>query len=35
MLEGATLGSQGLNLVILLVWGAVTFVLGIKWFRWN
>jgi ABC-2 type transport system permease protein len=35
MLEGASLASQSLNLVILLVWGAVTFVLGIKWFRWN
>jgi ABC-2 type transport system permease protein len=35
MLEGASLGSQSLNLVILVVWGAVTFVLGIKWFRWN
>ena len=35
MLEGTKLGSQSLNLVILLVWGAVTFVLGIKWFRWN
>ena len=35
MLEGASLGSQTLNLVILLVWGAVTFLLGIKWFRWN
>ena len=35
MLEGASLGSQSLNLAILLVWGAVTFVLGIKWFRWN
>jgi len=35
MLEGASLDSQSLNLVILLVWGALTFVLGIKWFRWN
>jgi ABC-type multidrug transport system permease subunit len=35
MLEGASLAAQSLNLVILLVWGAVTFVLGIKWFRWN
>ena len=35
MLEGTSLGSQSLNLVILLVWGTVTFVLGIKWFRWN
>ena len=35
MLEGASLGSQGLNLVILIGWGVVTFALGLKWFRWN
>jgi ABC-2 type transport system permease protein len=35
MLEGASLGSQGINLIILLVWGGITFLLGIKWFRWN
>jgi ABC-2 type transport system permease protein len=35
MLEGASLGSQGLNIVILVAWGAITFALGIKLFRWN
>jgi ABC-type multidrug transport system permease subunit len=35
MLEGASLGSQSFNLMILIVWGAVTFVLGLRWFRWN
>jgi ABC-type multidrug transport system permease subunit len=35
MLEGASLASQGMNIVILLVWGAVTFGLGIRLFRWN
>jgi ABC-2 type transport system permease protein len=35
MLEGASLGSQAVNIAILIAWGAVTFVLGIKWFRWN
>jgi len=35
MLEGAPLVSQSLNVAILLVWGAVTFGLGIKLFRWN
>ena len=35
MLEGASLGSQSVNVLILVAWGAVTFVLGIKWFRWN
>jgi len=35
MLEGASLASQGANIAILLVWGAVTFGLGLKLFRWN
>jgi ABC-type multidrug transport system permease subunit len=35
MLEGASVGSQGLNIMILMVWGAITFVLGIRLFRWN
>lgn len=35
MLDGASLASQTLNLAILIVWGAVTFLLGIKWFRWS
>jgi ABC-type polysaccharide/polyol phosphate export permease len=35
MLEGASLASQGANIAILLVWGGVTFGLGLKLFRWN
>jgi ABC-type multidrug transport system permease subunit len=35
MLEGATLASQGTNITILAVWGAITFALGLKLFRWN
>jgi ABC-type multidrug transport system permease subunit len=35
MLEGASLASQGANIAILLVWGAVTFGVGLKLFRWN
>jgi ABC-type multidrug transport system permease subunit len=35
MLEGASLASQAVNIAILLVWGAVTFGLGIRLFRWN
>jgi ABC-2 type transport system permease protein len=35
LLEGASIGSQGFNLMILAIWGAVTFVLGLKWFRWS
>jgi ABC-2 type transport system permease protein len=35
MLEGASLASQSLSIVILMAWGAITFALGIKLFRWN
>ena len=31
----ATLASQGVNIAILAVWGAVTFGLGLKLFRWQ
>jgi ABC-type polysaccharide/polyol phosphate export permease len=35
MLEGASLGSLLPEMGILLVWGIVTFALGLRWFRWN
>ncbi|HET6879856.1 MAG TPA: ABC transporter permease [Pirellulales bacterium] len=34
MLEGASLTSQWLEVAGLLAWGAVTFVLALRWFRW-
>jgi ABC-type multidrug transport system permease subunit len=33
--EGATLGSQWLQMTILAVYAMVTFVLALKWFRWT
>ena len=35
MLEGATLASQWPRLALLAAWGVVTFLLGLRWFRWN
>jgi len=35
ILEGASLGSQGVPLLILAAWGLVSFVLGLRWFRWT
>ena len=35
ILEGATLGSQGVRLAGLLLWGGVSFVLALRWFRWS
>jgi ABC-2 type transport system permease protein len=33
-LEGATLASQWPEIVILAAWGAITFILALRWFRW-
>jgi ABC-2 type transport system permease protein len=34
MQEGASLSSQGLEVAGLAAWGAVTFALALRWFRW-
>jgi ABC-type multidrug transport system permease subunit len=34
-LEGATLASQWQPVAWLLAWGGVSFVLALRWFRWN
>jgi ABC-2 type transport system permease protein len=35
ILEGASLPSQSLRLLILVLWGGVSFALALKWFRWT
>ena len=35
VLEGATLASQWDELLIMTAWGAVSFVLALRWFRWS
>jgi ABC-2 type transport system permease protein len=35
ILEGATLGAQSGRLLILALWGGISFVLAVKWFRWT
>jgi ABC-type multidrug transport system permease subunit len=35
ILEGASLGSQSGRLFILVLWGGISFVLALKWFRWT
>ena len=35
MLEGESLLSQGPELLIMTVWGALSFALALRWFRWN
>lgn len=35
ILEGASLPSQSPRLLILALWGGISFVLALKWFRWT
>ena len=35
ILEGASLPSQSVRLLILALWGGVSFVLALRWFRWT
>jgi ABC-type multidrug transport system permease subunit len=33
--EGASLGSQSGRLLVLAIWGGVSFILALRWFRWT
>ena len=35
ILEGAPLTAQGMRLLVLFLWGGVSFLLALKWFRWT
>ena len=35
ILEGASLHSQSVRLLILALWGGISFVLALRWFRWT
>jgi ABC-2 type transport system permease protein len=35
ILEGASLPSQFWRLLVVAAWGAIPFVLALRWFRWN
>ena len=34
ILEGAPLAAQGTRLAVMAIWGGVSFLLALKWFRW-
>lgn len=34
MLEGAPLAMQGMRLLVMAIWGALSFLLALRWFRW-
>jgi ABC-type multidrug transport system permease subunit len=35
ILEGATLPAQGSRLLVLLLWGGLSYLLALRWFRWT
>ena len=35
ILQGATLGAQSGRVLILVLWGGISFVLALRWFRWT
>jgi ABC-type multidrug transport system permease subunit len=35
IIQGASLGSQSGRLLVLAIWGGVSFVLALRWFRWT
>jgi ABC-2 type transport system permease protein len=35
ILQGASLASQSGRILVLLVWGGVSFLLAVRWFRWT
>ena len=35
ILEGAPLAAQSGRMLVLVVWGGISFVLALRWFRWT
>ncbi len=35
ILQGNSLGSQMSRIAVLVIWGGVSFVLALRWFRWS
>ncbi|HSZ60532.1 MAG TPA: ABC transporter permease [Terriglobales bacterium] len=35
IIEGASFGSQSARLMVLAVWGGLSFILALRWFRWT
>jgi ABC-type multidrug transport system permease subunit len=35
ILQGATLGSQWMPVTVMAVWGGLSFLIALKWFRWS
>ncbi len=35
ILEGASLASQSGRILIMVLWGGISFALALRWFRWT
>jgi len=35
ILEGSSLASQSGRLLVLAIWGGISFLAALKWFRWT
>jgi hypothetical protein len=35
ILQGASLGAQSGRLLVLVLWGGISFALALRWFRWT
>jgi ABC-type polysaccharide/polyol phosphate export permease len=35
ILEGSSLGSQWIPLAVMALWGGLSFLIALKWFRWS
>jgi ABC-type multidrug transport system permease subunit len=35
IIEGASLAAQSSRLLVLCLWGGISFLLAVRWFRWN
>ena len=35
ILQGATLSSQWVPLAVMALWGGLSFLIALKWFRWS
>ena len=35
ILEGGSLETQGSRLLIMVLWGGISYLLALRWFRWT
>ena len=35
ILEGGSLATQGSRLLVMVLWGGISYLLALRWFRWT